>query len=62
MINKKSLEEIELEMNSMFFDLTKRCKIEYYEWRLEDKMHYGRLMAMKQRRLAEQQHKENQNA
>jgi hypothetical protein len=51
---KKSLEEIELEMNSMVFDLTKRCKIEYYEWRLEDKMHYGRLMSMKQRRLAEQ--------
>jgi len=59
---KKSLEEIEGEMNSMVFNLTKLCKMEYYDWRLEDKMHYGRLMAMKQRRLSEQQHKENQNA
>jgi hypothetical protein len=59
---KKLLEEIEAEMNSMVFNLTKLCKMEYYDWRLEDKMHYGRLMAMKQRRLSEQQHKENQNA
>ena len=59
---KKSLEEIESEMESMFVELTKMCKIEYYEWRLEEKMRYGRLMAMKERRLAEQQHKENQNA
>ncbi len=59
---KKSLEEIEGEMNSMVFNLTKLCKMEYYDWRLEDKMHYGRLMAMKQRRLSEQQHKEIENA
>jgi hypothetical protein len=59
---KKSLEEIEAEMNSMVFNLTKLCKMEYYDWRLEDKMHYGRLMAMKQRRLSEQQHKEIENA
>jgi hypothetical protein len=59
---KKLLEEIEAEINSMVFNLTKLCKMEYCDWRLEDKMHYGRLMAMKQRRLAEQQHKENQNA
>jgi hypothetical protein len=36
--------------------------MEYCDWRLEDKMHYGRLMAMKQRRLSEQQHKEIENA
>ena len=59
---KKSLEKIEAEMNIMVFNLTKLCKMEYYDWRLEDKMHYGRLMAMKQRRLSEQQHKEIENA
>jgi len=59
---KKTLEEIEVEMNNMVFQLTKLCKMEYYDWRLEDMMHYGRLMAMKQRRLAEQQHKRTENA
>jgi len=59
---KKTLEEIEAEMNNMVFNLTKLCKMEYYDWRLEDRMHYGRLMAMKQRRLAEKQNKELANA
>ena len=54
-------EEIEAEMNKMVFNLTKLCKMEYYDWRLEDRMHYGRLMAMKQRRMAEKQNKELAN-
>jgi len=58
---KKTLEDIEAEMNNMVFNLTKLCKLEYYDWRLEDKMHYGRLMAMKQRRLSKQ-HQEIENA
>jgi len=58
---KMTLEEIEAELNIMNFNLVKLCKLQYYDWSLEERMRYGRLSAMKERRLAEQT-KEIENA
>jgi hypothetical protein len=52
---KMTLEEIEAELNIMNFNLVKLCKLEYYDWSLEERMRYGRLYSMKERRLKELQ-------
>jgi hypothetical protein len=43
--------ESQKEMNAMEYELEKLRKLQYYEWPLEDRMRYGRLQAMKQRRM-----------
>ena len=48
---KKTIDEIQKEMNAMEYELEKLRKLQYYEWQLEDRMRYGRLQAMKQRRM-----------
>jgi Sec-independent protein translocase protein TatA len=48
---KKTIGEIQEEMNAMEYELEKLRKLQYYEWPLEDRMRYGRLQAMKQRRM-----------
>lgn len=48
---KKTIDEIQKEMNAMEYELEKLRKLQYYEWSLEDRMRYGRLRAMKQRRM-----------
>lgn len=52
---KKTLEEIQKEMDQMDYVLEKLCKIQHFDWPLKDKMRYGRLLSMKQRRLEEMQ-------
>lgn len=55
---KKTLEEIQKEMDQMDYVLEKLCKIQHFDWDLQDKMRYGRLLAMKKRRLEEMQREE----
>jgi hypothetical protein len=56
MAKKMTLEEIQNELDLMYYNLEKLCKLHYTEWSLEERMKYGRLHAMKQRRLAEKDH------
>jgi hypothetical protein len=55
MFKKKTLEEIQNELDQMHYNLEKLCKLHYSEWYLEERMRYGRLLAMKERRLQEAQ-------
>jgi len=54
MSKKKTLEEIQNELDQMYYHLEKLCKLSYTEWSLEEKMRHGRLHAMKQQRLNEE--------
>ena len=53
MSKKKTLEEIQKELDQMYYHLEKLCKLSYAEWSLEERMRHGRLHAMKQQRLNE---------
>ena len=57
---KKKLKQIEDEINQIhyYYDT---CKMQYGEWDLGDKIRFGQLYKMKERRLAEHQHKELAN-
>lgn len=54
MSKKKTLEEIQGELDQMYYYLEKLCKLSYTKWSLEEKMRHGRLHAMKQQRLNEE--------
>ncbi len=54
MSKKKTLKDIQHELNQMYYHLEKLCKLNYSEWSLEEKMRHGRLQAMKQKRLNEE--------
>ena len=49
----KTLKEIEDEIQQINY-VYDTCKVQYSEWDLGDKLRYGRLQAMKDRRLAQQ--------
>jgi hypothetical protein len=46
----KTLKEIEDEIQYIYY-VYDTCKLEYAEWDLGDKLRYGRLQSMKERRL-----------
>ena len=50
----KTLKEIEDEIQQINY-VYDTCKLQYSEWDLGDKLRYGRLQAMKERRLAKQE-------
>ena len=52
-MRKKTLDEIQNEIDQMLYHLEKLCKLHYSEWYLEERMRYGRLLAMKDKRLKE---------
>ena len=54
----KTLKEIEDEIQQIYY-VYDTCKLEYAEWDLGDKLRYGRLQSMKERRLKIE---ENKNA
>lgn len=53
MKQKKTLEDIQKELDFMDYELRRLCKLEYYDWALQDRMRYGRLLSMKEKRLEE---------
>jgi hypothetical protein len=53
MKKRKTLEEIQKEINFMDYELGRLCKLQYYDWDLKDRMRYGRLLSMKEKRLKE---------
>lgn len=57
MSQRKTLEEIQKELSQIewYYD---QCKMNYCDWYLQDKMRYGKLINMKNKRVAEKVHKE----
>ena len=53
MKQRKTLEDIQKELDFMDYELGRLCKLEYYDWALQDRMRYGRLLSMKEKRLEE---------
>jgi len=51
-MKKKTLEQIEAEIQYIYY-VNDTCKLQYAEWDLGDKIRYGQLQKMKEKRLAE---------
>jgi hypothetical protein len=50
----KTLKEIEDEIQQIYY-VYDTCKLQYHEWDLSDKLRYGRLQSMKERRLKKEE-------
>jgi hypothetical protein len=50
----KTLKEIEDEIQQIYY-VYDTCKLQYHEWDLGDKLRYGRLQSMKERRLKKEE-------